>query len=102
MKTVRLNAHSIITAYIIPKYIGSNPLIAMAVLPYLVPDSRCKPELGKILQLAYVCRSSCVFQDFKVLSTGIGPLQHDQPVSTTPHDHHHRRVPKSHPGLPGL
>lgn len=33
---------------------GENPLIAMAVLPYLVPDSRCKPELEKILQLAHV------------------------------------------------
>ena len=27
---------------------GENPLIAMAVLPYLVPDSRCKPELEKV------------------------------------------------------
>lgn len=52
MKTVRLNVYSIILhSYIV---IGSNPLIAIAVLPYLVPDSRCKPELGKILQLAYV------------------------------------------------
>ena len=34
--------------------IGKNPLIAMAILPYLVPDSRCKPELEKILQLTHV------------------------------------------------
>jgi len=41
------------------KNTGNNPLIAMAILPYLVPDSRCKPELEKILQLSYV-RSSFV------------------------------------------
>ena len=75
--------------------IGSNPLIAMAVLPYLVPDSRCKPELGKILRLAYVCRSSSVFLDLKVLFTGIGPLQLAQPVSTTPHDHR-TEIPPRH------
>ena len=30
-------------------------LIALAILPYLVPDSRCKPEVEKIHQMAYVC-----------------------------------------------
>ena len=58
MKTVRLTTHGITMLYYV-KNTGNNPLIAMAILPYLVPDSRCKPELEKILQLSYV-RSSFV------------------------------------------
>ena len=44
--------------------------------PYLVPDSRCKPEQEKILQMAYV-RSFIINLVFlKFLSIGIRYQQH--------------------------
>lgn len=66
MKITRLNANGIITWIQYLQNTGNIPLIAMALLPYLVPDSRCKPELEKILQLTYVSHhllnwNSCIY-----------------------------------------
>ena len=35
-------------------HIGNNPVIAISLLPYLIPDARSKPELEKILQISHV------------------------------------------------
>jgi len=39
-------------------HIGNNPVIAISLLPYLIPDARSKPELEKILLLSHVSLSS--------------------------------------------
>ena len=38
--------------------IGDNPVMAISLLPYLIPDARSKPEIEKILQLSHVSVSS--------------------------------------------
>ena len=39
-------------------HIGDNPVMAISLLPYLIPDARSKPEIEKILQLSHVSVSS--------------------------------------------
>ena len=56
MMTVRYTSCTVVLTikYIHTYIIGNNPVIAMVLLPYLIPDVRCKPKIEKIIQLSHV------------------------------------------------
>ena len=56
MMTVRYTSCTVILTiqYIHTYIIGKNSVIAMVLLPYLIPDVRSKPEIEKIIQLSHV------------------------------------------------